>query len=124
MNVKNTLPTPKQPFGDFELPTVDSAPPKFSVPRSRWLAPVFLVVLTAVFVIFAGASPLVGPRYQALLERLNVLGAPANFGTASSLRLRPFFLAFFVTFSVLQTSLPARQPLGYRGSGVVEITGK
>ena len=99
MNVKDKpTPTTTPPFGDFELPTVDSAPPRFSVPRSRWLAPAFLVVLTAVFVVFAGASPWVELRYQALLERLSVAGTLPE--AAFSLRLRPFFLAFFVTFSL------------------------
>lgn len=99
MNVKDKLTPPTtQPFRDFELPTVDSAPPRFSVPRSPWLAPAFLVVLAAVFVAFAEMSPLIAPPYQALLGRLSVTETLPE--AAFSLRLRPFFLAFFVTFSL------------------------
>lgn len=87
-----------QAFGDFELATVDSAPPRFSVSRPLWLVPVFLFVLTAVFVLFAELSPVVGSRYQALLERVSVPGTPPE--AAFLLRLRPFFLAFFMTFSL------------------------
>ena len=97
MNVKDKL-TPPQPFGDFELPTVDSAPPRFSVPRSPWLTPAFLAVLAVVFVAFAEVSPLIAPHYQALLGRLSVAETLPE--AAFSLRLRPFFLAFFVTFSL------------------------
>ncbi len=100
MNVKSKpVPSPAtQPFEDFELYTVDSAPPRFSVPRPQWLVPAFLAVLAAVFVGFAELSPLLGPRYQALLNRLSVADTLPD--AAFSLRLRPFFLAFFLTFSL------------------------
>ncbi len=78
------------------LQTADSAPRHFSVPRSPWLVPAFLLVLTGVFAVFARLAPLAEPLYSSLIGHLNVVGAPAEI----SLRLRPFFLAFFVTFAL------------------------
>ncbi|CAA9586299.1 MAG: putative bi-functional transferase/deacetylase [uncultured Truepera sp.] len=99
MNVETrpTQPPTTQTFEDFEFRSVDSAPPRFSVSRSPWLAPVFLVALLGVFVGFAKLSPIVEPGYEALLERLSIGALP---DAAFSLRLRPFFLAFFLTFSL------------------------
>ncbi len=100
----NVEPKPTQAptaFEDFELQpidSIDSAPPHFAVSRSPWLLPAFLVVVTSVFVVFAAASPVVEPFYTSLLSRLNVTGTIPE--AAFSLRLRPFFLAFFLTFSL------------------------
>ena len=77
--------------------SIDSAPPHFSVPRSVWLTPVFLAALTAVFALFVVVSPSAEAFYRGLLGRLTLTGMPSG---ATSLRLRPFFLAFFLTFSV------------------------
>ena len=77
--------------------TVDSAPPRFSVPRSVWLAPAFLMVLGAVFTLVVVLSPAAETFYGGLLNRLTLAGASSG---TTSLRLRPFFLAFFLTFSV------------------------
>lgn len=98
MNVK-TKPTESQkPFEDFGPQTVDSAPPRFSVSRSPWLVPLFLLALTAVFAAFAALSPVVEPLYGGLLGRLTLAGSLPE--AVFSLRLRPFFLAFFLTFSL------------------------
>lgn len=78
--------------------TVDSVPPRFAVSRPLWLAPLFLVFLSAMFVVFAELTPFLEPLYRTLLERLSLGAALPE--SAFSLRLRPFFLAFFVTFSV------------------------
>ena len=86
------------PFEDFRLHTVDSAPPHFAVPRPLWLTPLFLVVLAVVFAVFAKVSPVAELLYGNLLTRLNVTGTLPE--AVFSLRLRPFFLAFFLTFSL------------------------
>lgn len=85
-------------YGEFELPSVDSAPPRFSVPRSAWLAPAFLLALGAVFALLALLLPTAEPLYRALLGRLSVGDAPV--GAALPLRLRPFFGAFFVLYGL------------------------
>ncbi len=100
VKLKQTVPSVLE---DLKLPvgtsvgTIDSAPPRFSVPRSAWLVPAFLVVLTVVFTLFVILSPAAEAFYGGVLSRLTLLGAPSG---ATSLRLRPFFLAFFLTFSV------------------------
>lgn len=97
-------PTPKSTpvvagrYGEFELLNVDSAPPRFSVPRSAWLAPAFLFALGAAFALLALSLPTAEPFYRSLLGRLSVGDAPV--GAALSLRLRPFFGAFFVFFGL------------------------
>ena len=76
--------------------TADSTPLHFSVPRSPWVVPAFLTVLLIVFAVFALLTPLVEPLYSSLIGHLSFVSAP----TAVSLRLRPFFLAFFATFAL------------------------
>ncbi len=94
-------PTPYEEFRPLpsgSVSSVDSAPPRFSVLRSRWLLPSFLVVLTVVFAVFAVLSPFAEPFYTGLLSRLSIREVLPE--VSFSLRLRPFFLAFFLTFSL------------------------
>lgn len=83
---------------DVVTKTIDSVPPRFAVARPLWLAPLFLLVLFALIVVFAELTPVVERSYRLLLERAS-LGPPLP-EAAFTLRLRPFFLAFFVTFSL------------------------
>ena len=93
-NSVETLPTAPQFTG---LQTADSTPSHFAVPRALWVAPLFLVVLTTVFAVFAFLLPSAEPRYTSLLGHLNLTGGLPE---VVALRLRPFFLAFFWTFSL------------------------
>ena len=44
-------------YDAFALPSIDSAPPRFSVPRSPWLVGGFLLSLGAVLALFAALAP-------------------------------------------------------------------
>ena len=87
----------KQPR-QVDYVSVDSAPPEFSVPRSPWYVVLFLVTFVVLTGLFLLALPVVEPFYSTLLRRIT--GGLSFPEPTYALRLRPFFLIFFVTFSI------------------------
>lgn len=84
----------------FSHVSIDSIPPGFAVFRSPWLMGLFLVAFTLISIAILSSLPTLAPLYASLLGWLTP-GPPLPSDTYTfSLRLRPFFLAFFLTFSV------------------------
>lgn len=93
-------------FADFDLYTADSNPAKFAFKRPAWLTPVFLGVLALISAALLWGLSVLGPLYRGLL--VSVVGEGLS-DAAFSLRLRPFFLAFFWTYALFAAGPPLRR---------------
>jgi len=94
-------------FADFDLFTVDSAPPRYALKRSPWLPLAFLGVFALVSAGMLASLPWTEAFYRTLLGRLT--SAQPLPEAAFSFRLRPFFLSFFVAFSLFSAGTPLRR---------------
>ncbi len=104
----NGVPFPEpQPPRVGPAQTADSVPVRFAVARQLWLVPVFLVVLCGLFVGLAELTPSAERAYRLLLDRVSF--GPTLSESAFALRLRPFFLAFFVTYSLFAAGSAGRR---------------
>ena len=77
--------------------SIDSAPPEFSVPRPPWYVLLFLLSFALLSALSLNALPVIEPFYTELLSRAT--GGLRFPEPTYALRLRPFFLVFFIVFS-------------------------
>ncbi len=95
-----------RPSGFFITP--DTAPSGLSVPRPRWVAPVFLSLFAACAAALNGWIPPLTHTYGAMLRA--VLNVPAGtFGKQTSVAVRPLMLLLALLFALLAAGTVRRR---------------
>jgi len=108
-----------RPAGFFITP--DTAPPGLSVPRPRWVAPVFLALFAASAAALDGwFLPLTHTYGRVLLTIANV--PVGTFGKQTSVAVRPLVLLLALLFALL-TAGTVRRRLRLFGTTVLAFTG-
>jgi cellulose synthase/poly-beta-1,6-N-acetylglucosamine synthase-like glycosyltransferase len=88
--------------------TPDTAPPGLSVPRPRWVAPLFLALFAACAAALDRWFPLVTHGYGRLLRAM--AGVPeGTFGKQSSVAVRPLLLLLALVFALLAAGTVRRR---------------
>lgn len=95
-----------RPVGFFITP--DTAPPGLSVPRPRWVTPVFLALFAACAAVIGRWIPPMTHQYARMLRALADV-PPGTFGKQTSVAVRPLMLLLALLFALLAAGTVRRR---------------